>query len=309
LVCAQGNPKVALLALSKQDHTFAIADPTNLKVVARISVGDDPHDVVASKNGKTAKVSNNGHGAFHTLAEIDLLGQRPLPAIDLGALRGPHGPAFVQGKVWFTAGPARAFGSYDPSTGNADWVMGIGQNKTHMIDVLPGARHIVTTNVDYATVTVIERAGSPHEGHPPPTPQDNWQITMIPVGKVDEGFDVSPDGKEVWTANAGDGTVSIIDIALKQVVATLAVKVQGANRLKFTPDGKQVLITAGLNLVVLNAITYKPVKRLRIVRDSAASRYNPTEGESMWPAFLTTVWRSLTSGHWKSLDILEHFHK
>jgi len=58
---------------------------------------------------------------------------------------------------------------------------------------------------------------------------------MIPVGKVDEGFDVSPDGKEVWTANAGDGTVSIIDIALKQVVATLAVKVQGANRLKFTP--------------------------------------------------------------------------
>ena len=44
---------------------------------------------------------------------------------------------------------------------------------------------------------------------------------MIPVGKGSEGFDVSPDGKEIWVANAQDGTISIIDLAAKKVVQTV----------------------------------------------------------------------------------------
>jgi len=64
---AQTTPKVALLALSKQDHTLAIIDPTTLKVLSRVPVGDDPHEVVTSADGKTAYVSNYGFGAFHTL--------------------------------------------------------------------------------------------------------------------------------------------------------------------------------------------------------------------------------------------------
>src|ERR1700685_3264813 len=88
---AQATPKAALLALSKQDHTLAIVDPADLRVVARIPVGDDPHEVIASADGKTAYVSNYGFGAFHSLAVIDLVGQTRQPSIDLGALRGPHG--------------------------------------------------------------------------------------------------------------------------------------------------------------------------------------------------------------------------
>ena len=45
------TPKAALLILSKQDHTIAIVDPATLRVVARIPVGDDPHEVVASTDG------------------------------------------------------------------------------------------------------------------------------------------------------------------------------------------------------------------------------------------------------------------
>jgi YVTN family beta-propeller protein len=87
---------------------------------------------------------------------------------------------------------------------------------------------------------------------------------VIPVGRGSEGFDVSPDGKEAWIANAQDGTVSIIDIARKQVTATLQANVRGANRLKFTPDGTRALISAGSDLVVLDAATHKEVKRINI---------------------------------------------
>lgn len=304
LAGAQPTPKTALLALSKQDHTLAIIDPADLRVVATVPVGDDPHEVIASADGKTAYVSNYGFGAFHTLSVIDLVGQKRLDSIDLGALRGPHGLDFKLGKVWFTAEAAKAIGSYDPASGKIDWIMGTGQDRTHMVYVFADGKKIVTTNVNSATVTVMEktegRAGGPPPGMgaggpppgmppgggpagmggPPPggmpgPPGGDWKLTVIPVGHGSEGFDVSPDGKEVWVANAQDGTVSIIDLATKKVTATLEANVRGANRLKFTPDGKLVLISPGSALVVLDAATHKEVKRLADVHGSGGIQMQP----------------------------------
>jgi YVTN family beta-propeller protein len=298
---AQTTPQAALLALSKQDHTLSIVDPPDLRVVARIPVGDDPHEVIASADGKTAYVSNYGFGAFHTLAVIDLVGQTRQPSIDLGALRGPHGLDFKLGKVWFTAEAAKAIGSYDPASGKIDWIMGTGQDRTHMVYVFADGKRIVTTNVNSATVTIMEKAegraggpppgmgpgpgtgpggpppgmGGPPPGGMPTPPGGDWKLTVVPVGRGSEGFDVSPDGKEVWVANAQDGTVSVIDIAAKRVTATLAANVPGANRLKFTPDGKLVLISPGSALVVLDAATHKEVKRLTAVHGSGGIQMQP----------------------------------
>jgi DNA-binding beta-propeller fold protein YncE len=231
IVCAESTPREALLVLSKSEHTLAIVDPSNLKVVARIPVGNDPHEVIASTDGKLAYVSNYGFGAYNTLAVVDLIGQKALPSIDLGPLRGPHGLAFVGGKTWFTAEAAKAIGSYDPATKKVDWILGTGQNRTHMIFVSDDLKRIVTTNVSSGTVSIIEKSnGGPRGG--------DWDETVVPVGKGSEGFDLSPDRREIWTANASDGTVSIIDVADKKVTQTLAANVTGANRLKFTPNGK-----------------------------------------------------------------------
>jgi YVTN family beta-propeller protein len=296
LVLAQATPSAALLALSKQDHTLAIIDPTSLQVLARIPVGDDPHEVVASADGLTAYVSNYGFGGFHTLTAIDLAGQKQKGEIDLGALRGPHGLDFVQGKVWFTAEAAKAIGSYDPATEKIDWIMGTGQNRTHMIYVFPDAKRIVTTNVNSATLSILEKteaspgmppgppqgANSPF-GPPPGTPPGpmpgppggDWNESVIAVGRGSEGFDISPDGNEAWVANAGDGTISVIDISLKKVTATLAANARGANRLKFTPDGKLVLVTPGSALVIFDSATQKEVKRLPNVHGSGGIQMQP----------------------------------
>jgi YVTN family beta-propeller protein len=292
------TPKTALLALSKRDHTLAIIDPADLKVVATVPVGDDPHEVTASADGRTAYVSNYGFGSLHTLAVIDLTAQKPLEPIDLGALRGPHGLIFNHGKVWFTAEAAKAIGSYDPAAGKVDWIMGTGQDRTHMLYVFPDAKRIVTTNVSSATVTILDKteglagmppgpppgmappSGRPGPGGrpsgPPPGPRGgDWTETLIPVGRGSEGFDVSPDGKEAWVANAWDGTISVIDLTDKKVSATLSSNTTGANRLKFTPDGKFVLVTAGSALVVLDSGTRKEVKRLTSVHGSGGIQMQP----------------------------------
>src|ERR1019366_38994 len=61
--------------------------------------------------------------------------------------------------------------------------------------------------------------GPPPGGGPGGAP--DWNITNIGVGRGSEGFDLSPDGKELWVANAQDSTISIIDVASKKVIQTL----------------------------------------------------------------------------------------
>ncbi len=278
-VFAEDTPATALLVLSKHDQTLAIVDPSSLKVIARVPVGNDPHEVIASTDGKVAYVSNYGSGAFHTLAVVDLMAQKALPSIDLGALRGPHGLTFVDGKVWFTAEGAKAIGSYDPAKKNVDWILGTGQNRTHMIYVSPDLRLIVTTNVSSGTVSMIEKtaSGGPGQGGPPGTQRTDWNETVVRVGNGSEGFDISPDGKEIWVANAGDGAVSIIDAASKQVTQTLAADVSSANRLKFTPDGKFVLISAlrGANVTVIDAASRKTTKQIAVGHGAAGIVMQP----------------------------------
>ena len=292
-VGAQATPSRSLLALSKRDHTLAIVDANTLQVIARAPVGADPHEVIASSDGKTAYVSIYGGGRYHALSVIDLVGQKALADIDTGALNGPHGLAFVGGKVWFTAEGAKAIASYDPVSARIDWIMGTGQNRTHMVYVTADAKQIYTTNVSSGTVSILEKVMLPPMGPPPgarrpqgsqlsssqpppPPPGGNqarmdWNQTVIPVGKGDEGFDVSPDGGELWTANAQDGTLSVVDLKTRTVVATLDAKTFGANRLKFTPDGKLVLISMLGNgdLVIYDTASRKEFRRVKIGHGAA----------------------------------------
>jgi len=271
------TPQQTLLALSKHDHTVAIVDPATLKVIAKAPVGNDPHEVIASTDGKTAYVSNYGGGAYNTLAVIDLVSQKALPSIDLGALKGPHGLDFIGGKVWFTVEGSKAFGSYDPSSQKIDFILGTGQNRTHMIYVFDDLKHIVATNVSSGTVTMIEKLPPRTGGGRPGPPGGDWDETVVKVGNGSEGFDVSPNHKEIWVANAQEGTISIIDVASKKVVETLNANVQSANRLKFTPDGAHVFVS-GLRMdhvAVFDAATRKDIKDVKIGRGAAGIQMQP----------------------------------
>ncbi|OJH42865.1 hypothetical protein [Cystobacter ferrugineus] len=273
---AQPTPKRSLLIISKTSHTLAIVDPASLKVIARVPVGPDPHEVIASPDGKTAYVSNTGFGRFHELNVIDLIARKALPNIDTAPLIGPHGLAFVGGKVWFTAQGAKAVARYDPATARIDWSMGTGQNRTHMLHVTADEKKLYTTNVDSGTVSILENVllqpTVPPTGVLPPgaQPQMDWIQTVIPVAQSSEGFDVSPNGQELWTASP-TGALSIIDLAAKKVTASVDAKLPGAHRLKFTPDGKRVLTVSVRTgeLVIHDAQTRKEIKRLNVGHGAA----------------------------------------
>jgi DNA-binding beta-propeller fold protein YncE len=274
---AQATPSRCLLALSKADHVLAIIDPVTLKILVRIPVGADPHEVVASADGKTAYVSNAYSEPYHEIDVIDLVSQKPLSPIDIKPLISPHGLAFADGKLWFTAEGSKTIGRYDPLTSSMDWCMGTGQDRTHMIYVTPDGQKIYTTNVNAGTVSILVDSLMPLRPGPggPPFPgaraRKEWIQTVIPVSKGSEGFDVSPDGKELWTVAAEDGSISIIDVNAEKFAFKIDAKIIGANRLEFTPDGKRLLISSLRtgDLYIYDAKTRKEIKHFNIGRGGA----------------------------------------
>jgi YVTN family beta-propeller protein len=267
--CIAQTQQRTLLALSKNDHTLAVINSVTLKVIARVPVGPDPHEVVASYDGKTAYVSNTGGGRSYEINVIDLVGQKALPNIDTRPLTGPHGITFVDGKVWFSAEGAKSVGRYDPVTGKLDWSMGTGQDRTHMIYVTGDGKKVYTTNVNEGSVSILADTLQPPQLNPmgmPGQTRRDWIHTVIPVSKGSEGFDVTPDGRQLWTVSAGDGTVSVIDLATKKLAFVVDAKAWGANRLKFTPDGKRVLISSlrSGDLLVYDVASRKELKRVNI---------------------------------------------
>lgn len=274
---AQTTPDRSLLALSKTDHTLAIVDPVSLKVLARMPVGSDPHEVIASADGRTAYVSIYGGGSLHEIDVLDLVQQKAVAKIDTRPFFGPHGIEFVGGKVWFTAEGSKCVARYDPATKTFDWAMGTGQARTHMLYVTPDEKAVYTTNVASGTVSILTDTLIQPMGPPGAQPRHDWTHTLIPVSKGSEGFDVSPDGRQLWTASADDGTIAIIDIGTRKVIGTIHANVQGANRLKFTPDGTRVLITSLRigDLVVYDAATRKEIRRVKIGRGAAGILVDP----------------------------------
>jgi YVTN family beta-propeller protein len=252
-------PSPALLVLNKAENSLAIVDPATQKVVARIPTGEGPHEIAASSDGKLAVVTNYGaKDPGHSLSVIDLTTQKEIHRVDLGPLGRPHGILFADGQFYFTAELNKLIASYDPATNKLDWLLGVGQNRTHMLVRTKYLNEFFTSNVDSGSVTAIEKSSDP----------SGWKETNIAVGIAVEGIDISPDDKEVWVANAGDGTVSIIETATSKVIQTFDARTKHSNRLKFTPDGKFALISdpATGELVIVDAATRTITKMLNIGR-------------------------------------------
>jgi YVTN family beta-propeller protein len=247
-----------LLVLNKDDATMAAVDISSGQVLWRVPVGEGPHELVASDDGKFAFASNYGTGPApgHTISMIDLAARKEARRIDVSPLSRPHGLAFAGGKLYFTAEANKMIARYDPSADKIDWRFETGQNATHMVLVSKDLKQVYTSNIASDSISIIDAA-----------PGGTWNQTVVPVGKGPEALELSPDGKQIWTAHSRDGGVSAIDVASKKVVDTFDAKTKRSNRLKLTPDGKFVLISDDVDngeLVVFDRATHKEVARIAL---------------------------------------------
>jgi DNA-binding beta-propeller fold protein YncE len=253
VAAAQTPSPARLLVLLRNASALAFVDPASGTVLGRVPVGTDPHEVAVTPDGTMAFVASPRVG----ITVIDVRAMKEVRRVDTGTLSAPHDVLFSGGKLYFTAEGYKSIGRYDPAANRIEWMLGIGQDGTHMMVLARDLNTMWVPNRGSNSVSVIDgvSAGPP-----------KWRVTAIPVpGKTPEGIDFSPDGRELWTATRGDGGVAIIDTASRKVTESFNLKLTDANRLKFTPDGKVLILDGGTGtLVILDAASRKEIKRLQV---------------------------------------------
>jgi YVTN family beta-propeller protein len=254
-----------LLVLNKEDANLAIVDPVSGNVLGRVPVGQGPHELVTSTDGKIAFASNYGTGPApgRTISMIDIASRKELRRIDVSPLSRPHGLAFVGGKLYFSAEADKKIARYDPAADKIDWQFETGQATTHMVLPTRDAKTIFTSNIGGDSVSAIQQGAD-----------GVWAQTVIPVGKGPEGIDLAPSGRDVWSAHSRDGGVSIIDVASKKVVQTIDIGTKRSNRIKLTRDAD---IDTG-EVVVLDAPSRKVIAHIPVGKSPEGILIPPAGG-------------------------------
>ena len=273
-----GQNKGVLVALNKADNTLAIIDASTMKITGKVTVGDTPHEVVLSTDGKTAFVANYGaQTPGSSISVIDTAAAKEIRRVDTMPLMRPHGLQFLGGKLYFTSETNRLIARYDPTANKIDWMMGTGQNGSHMVAVSSDQKKFYTANIGSDSITSIEFQNVPPAGS---------RIMHIPVGKQPEAIDLSPDGKEIWTGLNVEGMVEIVDTAAYKSVAKINIGGR-PYRVKFSPDGKLVYCSmiATKEILVIDAATRKEVRRMKLENVPLGIVFS-ADGKT---AFVTTV--------------------
>src|SRR5438445_9253054 len=156
LVTAQSSSG-RLLVLNKEDATFVIVNPDSGAVLGTVPVGQGPHELVASSDGKYAFASNYGTGQApgHTISMIDIAAQKELRRMDVAPLSRPHGLAFANGKLYFTIEADKKIARYDPVADKIDWQFLTGQNSTHMVLPSKDGKTFFTSNIGSDSVSIV----------------------------------------------------------------------------------------------------------------------------------------------------------
>jgi YVTN family beta-propeller protein len=114
------------------------------------------------------------------------------------------------------------------------------------------------------------------------TPSDPGSAAQIPLASVPGGMALSPDGSRAYVANALAGTVAVVDLAQRTVVANVPV---GAEPLGIapSPDGTRVYVTSfqSNTLSAIDAATNRVVASVRLGKTPRAIALAP-DGRFAW---------------------------
>src|SRR5690606_3774622 len=123
-----------------------------------IPTGEGPHEIELSSDRKLAFVTNYGASTpGNSLSVIDVAARKELKRVDLGDLRRPHGLAFADGKVYFTAENAKRIGRYDPKTQRVDWAFATTQERTHMVIATRDGTKLFASNMGSNSISALSR--------------------------------------------------------------------------------------------------------------------------------------------------------
>lgn len=246
------TPREALLVGEKDAGRLVIIDPETLEIVARIPAGGNLHELAT--DGRYVYIGSNLPG----ITVVDVLEQKRVESIDISAFGDRHAITFAGSHLYIGHETQRLISRYDPATKKFDEVIGL-PGGSHMLLVTPDEQHIFTASSNSQVIAIIDRVTNERG-------RKNLVYTTFPGDTRMEGMALSPDGTEFWALHMNAKKISVINVPEKKLVDTIPFEGGLNNRIKFTADGKYVLMNElqGNELRVWDVATRKDVKRIDV---------------------------------------------
>ena len=225
------GPAGTLVITNKTPSTATIIDIASGRVLATLPTGQGPHEVVMSRDGRVAVVSDYGaQPGGSTLTVIDVPGLKVARTISLGEYRRPHGLVLLPGDslVAVTSETNRHLLLVRVATGDIVKAIPTQQNGSHMVGVTADGKRAWTGNIGSNTVSELDLVAG------------TW-VRNIDVPAQPEAINVTPDGREVWVGSNATGKLSVVDASTGSV-STAAEGFGWPYRVLFAPDTVLVLL-------------------------------------------------------------------
>lgn len=226
-------PSGTLIVANRSGGSVSLFDLDTQIEIARLPIGPHiPHEVAVSPDGRfalTGEYGGNDNPGRHVVV-IDVVEARIVGRIDLGPESRPHSFAFLPDgrRAVATMELSDRLALVDIVDMRVLDTFETGGRDGHMVRLHPsGEFAYVTSRGAEGTLSVI----SLRESVPP---------VVIPTGAGAEGLAVSPDGTEVWVVNRAAGSISVVNTAENEVVATLRAR-EGAGRAEISAAGRALV--------------------------------------------------------------------
>ena len=268
LVVPTAYAQARLLVAQKGDHSLAIVDPVEGRVLGSVAEGGvTGHEVIASPDGRTAYVpiyGNSGVGKpgtdgttwWRSTLPAGKLWARSILVMGFGRTCPLIGPK--DGLLYVTTELDQAITIIDPKTLKIVGSIPTGQPESHMLAFSHDGRRGYTANVGPGTVSVLDMAA-------------RKMLKVIPISGNTQRIAISKDDRWVFTADQTEPRMAVIDTATNEVVKWVALEGLGYGSAA-TVDGTWLLMT----LPGQNEIQVVDLKTMQVAR-SVATPADPEE--------------------------------
>jgi DNA-binding beta-propeller fold protein YncE len=310
---ASSGPVRRLIVLNKAEATASLFDPATRKEVALVPVGDAPHEVATSPDGRLAVVCNyGGQKPGNTLTVLDVAAGKALGTIELRgeetdgvggrkevSFLRPHGIRFLPDgqRVVVTSEKTQRLLVVDVKKGIVERALETPQTLLHMVALAKDGAQAFGASVADGTLGTFALDGSK-------------PASVLKTGDGAEGIAVAPGSGEVWVANRAADTLSVVAADGGEVLQELATS-SFPIRVAFTPDGACALVScaeAG-EVQVWSTKTRKLVHTIELLGDKTENSPLPIgicvepEGACAWIACNRGEWLAVVDLHtWSVVD-------
>jgi len=208
--------------------------------VGEVKVGQHPHEMVLSPDGKFAYITDNGVMRIenagrggNTVSIVDVPGRRRVSTIKLDQYFRPHGIDLdpTTNRLAITVENPDQFLLLDIRDRRILRAYDTKGKTPHMVRFGPtkgGAQYAYVSNSGSGTLSVVQLA-------------TGGEMKVLPIGERPEGSRLSTDHRELYVTNRESGTITIIDTTRQAQVGLIKTGGKGPVRVDVTPDGRYLV--------------------------------------------------------------------